>query len=74
MRKVGWLVRLFVCLDYDLDFEAEPSYQITITCYDPIHHNTISKNFTLSVSDVNEAPIELILSPNTVRCFLFQLK
>ena len=52
--------------DYDLDFETKPIYDITVTCYDPIHHNTISKNFSIAVSDVNEAPVELLLQPDTV--------
>jgi hypothetical protein len=43
-----------------------PVYNITVTCTDPIHHFTISKNSSIHVSDVNEAPVELTLIPNTV--------
>ena len=53
--------------DYDLDFETEPMYNITVTCVDPIHHDSITKNFSIAVSDVNEAPVELSLEPDTVR-------
>ena len=52
--------------DYDLDFETEPFYNTTVTCEDPVHHYTISKNFSVAVSDINEAPVELILQPDTV--------
>ena len=53
--------------DYDLDYETEPIYNITVTCVDPIHHDSINKNFSIAVSDVNEAPVELSLTPDTVR-------
>lgn len=43
-----------------------PIYNITVTCYDPIHHFTIAKNFSIDVTDVNEGPVELTLIPNIV--------
>ncbi|CAF0955062.1 unnamed protein product [Didymodactylos carnosus] len=53
-------------IDYDLDYETTHSYNITVTCYDQIHHNTIAKNFSIDIADINEAPVDLILSPNTL--------
>ncbi len=67
--------KFFLFLDYDLDFETVPVYRITVTCYDPIHRFTISKNFSINITDINEAPIQLKLIPNTVyKIFHFQSK
>ncbi|CAM4782539.1 unnamed protein product [Rotaria magnacalcarata] len=50
--------------DLDFDFETTPVYNATVSCSDLIHHFTINKNFTIFVTDVNEAPVELTLTPN----------
>ncbi|CAF1122720.1 unnamed protein product [Rotaria sordida] len=50
--------------NYALDFERMPAYDTTVSCSDLIHHFTISKNFTIAVSDVNEAPVALTLTSN----------
>ncbi|CAF1281839.1 unnamed protein product [Rotaria sp. Silwood1] len=52
--------------NYDLDFETIPVYDITVSCSDLIHHFTISKNFTITISDINEAPVALTLISNTL--------
>ena len=43
------------------DFEAKDSYSITITATDP-DGETFSKSFTVSVTDVNDAPTAIALS------------
>ncbi|CAF1591017.1 unnamed protein product, partial [Adineta ricciae] len=48
----------------DLDYETVGIYNITVTCIDLIHHFTIIKNFSIEVSDVNEAPVQLTLVSN----------
>ncbi|CAF4767763.1 unnamed protein product [Rotaria socialis] len=50
--------------DLDFDFETTPVYNTTVSCADLIHHFTINKNFSIFVTDVNEAPVELTLTPN----------
>ena len=44
------------------DYESDTSYSITITATDSAS-NTVAKDFTISVTDVNEAPS--ITSSNT---------
>ncbi|UJR34161.1 hypothetical protein I4U23_021569 [Adineta vaga] len=51
---------------YDLDYETMPVYHITVMCTDPIHQFTISKNFSIDISDLNEAPVQLRIEPNTL--------
>lgn len=59
--------------DYELDYETIQIYNISVTCMDPIHHFIITKNFSLHVNDLNEAPVELVLLPNTVREYFLHL-
>jgi VCBS repeat-containing protein len=48
-----------------LDFEAEPSVNVTVTAIDKGGHS-ISQQFTIVVSDANEAPTALSLDHNAV--------
>ena len=64
-----FLLLHFYFEDYDLDFETVPVYNVTVTCVDPIHHFTIKKNFSIHIDDLNEAPVELTLTPNIVYRF-----
>ena len=46
------------------DFESDASYSITLTASDS-GSNTVSKDYTISVTDVNETPSALALSVST---------
>jgi VCBS repeat-containing protein len=47
------------------NFEAKSSYAITVTTTDQ-GSLTFSKNFTITVNDVNEAPIDITLSASSI--------
>lgn len=48
-----------------LDFEAGAAYQVAVRATDTAG-NTVEKAFTLAVTDVNELPTDLALSPGSV--------
>jgi hypothetical protein len=48
-----------------LDHEGEPTVDVTVTATDTAG-NQITKTFTVDVADVNEAPVDLDLSGNTL--------
>jgi VCBS repeat-containing protein len=48
-----------------LDHESEPTVDVTVTATDSAGHQ-ITKTFTVNVADVNEAPVDIDLSGNTL--------
>ena len=52
-----------------LDFEAQPDLQVTVTAADPTAEDGAfaSRDLTLTVTDVNEAPVSLVVGAARVR-------